>query len=258
MIFYLGTHRPHWLGLADAPLFISRRQLARYAVPPKAIGPFAVDSGRFTECWRGEPPVPVRQYIREVCRWIDLGDLQWAAAQDWMCEPVILAKTGLTVLEHQKRTVANYLELMDLCRWEAPFVPVLQGWHPDDYLRCLEMYAEAGVDLAALPLVGVGSVCRRQKTEEAMEILRPLHALGLKLHGFGFKIDGLYRGASHLLASSDSMAWSAVARREKIKLPGCTHKGPCNNCRVWAMRWREKVLKAAAHGEREYQEVLFT
>jgi hypothetical protein len=28
---------------------------------------------------------------------------------DWMCEPFMLAKTGLSVREHQQRTVTNYL-----------------------------------------------------------------------------------------------------------------------------------------------------
>ena len=47
-----------------------------------------------------------------------------------MCEPFMLAKTGLTVAEHQARTVANYLELRSLAP-ELPFVPVLQGWSLD-------------------------------------------------------------------------------------------------------------------------------
>jgi hypothetical protein len=33
----------------------------------------------------------IRQYVQRV------GRLEWAAQQDWMCEPWILAKTGLSV-----------------------------------------------------------------------------------------------------------------------------------------------------------------
>ena len=31
----------------------------------------------------------------------------------------------------------------------APVIPVLQGWTLDDYLACVDLYASAGVDLAA-------------------------------------------------------------------------------------------------------------
>ena len=67
----------------------------------------------------------VRRYRDEI------GGLEWAAPMDWMCEPFMLAKTGLTVAEHQARTVANYLELRSLAP-ELPFVPVLQGWSLDN------------------------------------------------------------------------------------------------------------------------------
>lgn len=91
----------------------------------------------------------------------EIGRLEWAAPQDWMCEPFMPAKTGLTVAEHQVRTVENYLELRSLAP-ERPFVPVPQGWKLDDYVRCVDLYYElTGIDLAAQPLVGIGSVCRR-------------------------------------------------------------------------------------------------
>jgi hypothetical protein len=35
-----------------------------------------------------------------------------------------------------------------------------------DYLRCWNIYADAGIDLSTFPLVGVGSVCRRQNSDE--------------------------------------------------------------------------------------------
>jgi hypothetical protein len=89
---------------------------------------------------------------------------------DWMCEPHMTAKTGLTVREHQQRTVENYLRLRD----HGPFIPVLQGWEPGEYLACVELYEQYGVDLTTLPLVGVGSVCRRQSDHEIGWIFRTL------------------------------------------------------------------------------------
>jgi hypothetical protein len=38
------------------------------------------------------------------------------------------------------------------------------------------------------------------------------------------------------IASADSMAWSYVARRRKVKLDGCTH-ATCSNCMRWAIDW---------------------
>src|SRR3954467_15595459 len=62
------------------------------------------------------------------------------------CEPWMVAKTGLSVGEHQRRTVDNYLSLRDLAP-ELPFVPVVQGWEIADYLRCIDLYAARGAGL---------------------------------------------------------------------------------------------------------------
>ncbi|MFD4975321.1 hypothetical protein [Streptomyces sp. NPDC058424] len=95
---------------------------------------------------------------------------------------------------------------------ELPWMPVLQGWTPDDYLRHVDMYAVMAIDLTLEPLVGLGAVCRRQRTTEAVRIIETLYGLGIRLHGFGIKTTGL-RAAHHLLHSSNSMAWSYSARR---------------------------------------------
>ena len=114
---------------------------------------------------------------------------------------------------------------------------MVQGWRLADYLACLELYASAGVDLAALPRVGLGSVCRRQSTAEIAVIVTELARRGLRLHGFGVKTGGLHL-YGHLLASADSMAWSYAARRAPA-LPGCTGHQNCANCLTYATRWRQ-------------------
>jgi hypothetical protein len=245
--FYLGTHQPHWLRMG-LPLFISDRRLRRYRTLPQATCAWALDSGGFTELsqygtW-DTGPTP-KQYVARIRRYRDdVGHLAWAAPQDWMCEPFILAKTGLTVDAHQDRTVANFLRLRDLAS-ELPIVPVVQGWSAGDYLRCVGRYARVGVDLSRSPLVGFGSVCRRQSTTQVGDILTALHQAGVtRLHGFGFKTVGLARWG-HLLASADSMAWSAQARRQP-PLPGCTTHRSCANCSRYALRWRTRVLDTIA------------
>jgi hypothetical protein len=205
-----------------------------------------LDSGGFTELathgtW-DHGPTPA-QYAARVRRYsTEIGELAWAAPQDWMCEPWITAKTGLTVAAHQARTVANYLRLRDLAP-ELPFVPVLQGWRLGDYLHCVDLYRAASVDLAAAPVVGLGSVCRRQSTREAAQIVAALRDAGVdRLHGFGFKVQGLIR-CGHLLASADSMAWSYAARR-RPPLPGCTTHINCANCARYAYAWYQRTLAA--------------
>ena len=103
----------------------------------------------------------------------------------------------------------------------------------------LDLYADAGIDLAAEATVGLGSVCRRQATSGIEDICFTLAARGIRLHGFGVKIAGLGRYGRHL-TSADSMAWSYDARRSPA-LPGHTHRS-CANCVEWALRWRERVL----------------
>jgi hypothetical protein len=247
-LFYLGTHLPHWLALPDVavPLFISDRRLRRYRRLPSATTAWALDSGGFTELARhgtwDHGPTPAH-YAARIRRYRDeIGHLAWAAPQDWMCERHITARTGLTVAEHQRRTVDNYLRLRELGP-DLPIIPVVQGDTAADYLRCVDRFAASGVDLARVELVGVGSVCRRQSTSQVGDILTGLHRVGVtRLHGFGIKVAGLARHG-HLLASADSMAWSAQARRRPA-LAGCAHRS-CANCRRYALSWRRKVVATA-------------
>jgi hypothetical protein len=241
VIFYLGTHETSWLARTAVPLFISQRRLAKRKALPRALGPWALDSGGFSELsMYGRWQTTGFEYVRAVRRYRDeIGQLQWAAPQDWMCEPAILAKTGSTIGEHQRRTIGNLLAL----RWAdpaLPFIPVLQGWHLDDYLRHVDAYSASGVDLASEPLVGVGSVCRRQATGAIDVIVEALQQRGLHLHGFGVKHAGLVRYAD-LLASVDSMAWSYGARLVPPML-GHTHV-TCSNCMAYALRWRASRLR---------------
>lgn len=247
--FYLGAHQPHWLWTAGFPLFVSHRQLARRSV--RGLRPatcrWSLDSGGFTALLLdGGYTMTAAQYAEAVAGYAArVGGLDFAAPMDWMCEPFMVARTGLSVAEHQQRTVASYLELRALAP-DQPFIPVIQGWCLADYLTCLELYASAGVDLAALPRVGLGSVCRRQSTGQIAVIVTTLASLGLRLHGFGIKTSGLHR-YGHLLTSADSMAWSYAARRAAA-LPGCTGHRNCANCLTYATAWRRRVLAAPAAG----------
>ena len=242
MVFYLGTHEPSWLRRVPVPLFLSRRRLARLKTVPRAIAPWALDSGGFSELslygqWQTTP----EQYADEVLRWSDqIGRLEWAAIQDWMCEPFMLAKTGLSVAEHQRRTIESYLTLRQIAP-TVTWAPVLQGWIPSDYVDHAAQYESAGVDLSSLPRVGVGSVCRRQSTAAGLAIFEDLRHLHLRLHGFGLKMGFLRKAFALGLESFDSLAWSFRARRHGKPMDGCTHK-TCANCDRWAVAWREAII----------------
>ena len=244
MKFYLGTHMPHWLRDSEVPLFVSRRRLDRYAGRcPRARCSWALDSGGFTELsmfgeWRTTPT----QYVDACRRYVDeVGPMDWAAPMDWMCEPFMLAKTGLTILEHQQRTTENFHHLRQLAP-DIPFIPVLQGWEIDSYHAHAELYG----DLTAEPVVGVGSVCRRQDTDEIAAIFATLHAEGLNLHGFGVKGAGLAKYAQ-FLTSADSMAWSRRGRN----IRPCPHTAAasCGNCRPHALAWRGRLIRKAQHAD---------
>lgn len=243
--FYLGTHRPTWLwNVTDVPLFISHRVLRdRKTLFPRATTRWALDSGGFTELnLYGEWKTTPEEYITAVRRYNDeLGSLAWASPQDWMCEPWVIAKTGLSVAEHQARTVENYLALRDIAP-DLPFIPVLQGWELSDYHAHADAYAAAGVDLTIQPTVGIGSVCRRQATGQIAGIFDALRARGLRMHGFGVKSAGLSLYADQLV-SADSLAWSYGARQDAMR--GVRHcaKKTCANCLHYALSWRERVLR---------------
>jgi len=179
--------------------------------------------------------------------------------------------TGLSVPEHQERTVENFKRLVSI--WPrysdrpCPFIPVLQAATPAGYLRCYRMYLAAGVALGEeYPLAGVGSVCRRQSTGEIAAIARELRETGLELHWFGLKLTGLQhpeiqRDIASPYAwggtqSLDSASWSLDARYGS-RLAGCAHvsrrtgePSKCSNCPRYATWWRGRVLAAIEAAQR--------
>lgn len=239
MKFFLGIHQPIWLTrVHDVPLLVSHRRLGHRRTLPRAVTEWALDSGGFTELQlHGRWQINEKDYVRAVRRYADeIGNLAWAAPQDWMCEQSILQRTGLTVREHQRRTVRNFVRLRDLAP-ELPWLPILQGWNLSDYERCADFYESAGIDLASEPRVGVGTVCRRQHKADVERIMRVFATRNLRLHGFGVKIAGLSQYAEALF-SSDSMAWSRRGRYVR----GCTPSHQTeSNCLRFALNWHQRV-----------------
>lgn len=212
-MFYVGLHQP-----SDAKhferAFISVNRL-RTRKKPVGAGAWIMDSGAFTEISQhGRYRHSVAEYAAEIERWADDPTLVAAVAQDWMCEPFIVEKTGLSVAEHQRLTVERFDELRGAVD-RVYIMPVLQGYTVADYLRHLDMYGDR---LALGAYVGVGSVCKRNT--DIVTVERILTAIkerrpDLRLHGFGLKTTALSSGlVQELLHSADSMAWSFAARKQ--------------------------------------------
>lgn len=233
MKFYLGLHQPSDAELIRHPVFVSCMRLIGRK-KPLAHDDWLMDSGGFTMISKnGAYTVTEKQYLECIQR----HSPKVAFCQDWMCEAFILKKTGLTITEHQRRTLESYLSLRGK---DDRIRPVLQGWTPDDYCRHLEMYSKAGAPMDQL--FGVGTVCSRNGDPRAIvEIMMGLKLMEprIQLHGFGVKTKSLAE-AKGLLASADSMAWSSRGRRAKL-CAWCGKKS-CANCLEFALLWRKKVL----------------
>lgn len=212
MKFYLGMHHPHNAHRVPRA-FVSANAL-RGRVSDFPAREWIMDSGAFTTIAKhgGYPDSP-EVYAEQVERWRSVGDMRRAVSQDWMCEPMMLERTGLDVQAHQRLTIERYDALHALCG--DIIMPVLQGYAPADYARHVLAY---GRRLSPGMWVGVGSVCKRQGRPSAIAaVLDTILAVrpDLRLHGFGVKQSALADSSVRdRLHSADSMAWSFAARYE--------------------------------------------
>lgn len=213
MRFFVGLHQPSDVHRFESA-FVSVNRLRSRRSPMNARE-WIMDSGAFTEIsTHGRYRHSVAEYAAEIRRWAGDGRLLAAVAQDWMCEPWIVAKTGLSVAEHQRLTVERYDALV-ACQTGVYIMPVLQGYAPEDYVTHVRAY---GPRLGPGAWVGVGSVCKRNGDPAAIfRVLRAIHdeRPDLRLHGFGLKTTALSSPAIvDMLHSADSMAWSFAARKQ--------------------------------------------
>ncbi len=214
MRFFVGMHQPSSARYVG-PAFISINRL-RDRKRAFEVGDWIMDSGAFTSIAKhgGYPEAP-EVYATQIKRWSTNGNLLAAVAQDYMCEPHMLERTGLTVQEHQRLTIQRYDALTDCDTGGIYVMPVLQGYSAGEYLDHLRMYGDR---LPHGAWVGVGSVCKRNG--DPMAIVMVLSAIkharpDLRLHGFGLKTTALHRSAVRaLLHTADSMSWSFAARKQ--------------------------------------------
>lgn len=212
--FFVGVHQPCDAHRVHAA-FISIHRIAK-RVSNFPVGDWIMDSAAFrTIEVHGGYPEPPEAYAAQIRRWSTNGNLLAAVSQDYMCEPHMLAITGMTIEQHQRLTIERYDALMACDLGGVYLMPVLQGYAPADYVRHLEMYGDR---LARGGWVGVGSICKRNGDPAAIEeVLLAIKRVrpDLRLHGFGIKTTALRSAIVRaLLWSADSMGWSYAARKQ--------------------------------------------
>lgn len=170
MRFYVGVHHPSmgWpLTLRGFRVCLSANVLVGRVGDIPFVGcsePWLLDSGAFTQVTRhGRFLQAPHTYAALVRRYAATG-LVAAATQDYMTEPAALRATGLTVRDHQRLTVERYDAIADAGTDGVYLMPVLQGWTPDDYRRCLEDYGDrigTGAWLASARCASARAIPRR-------------------------------------------------------------------------------------------------
>lgn len=206
---------------------------------------FALDSAGYTAMknWQAKGP---QAGIGGVFPWsyaqyIELALLlnpRWWSQPDLCCEPEIARNQG--EIDYRIRATATFLEgtLQVVHDWSAAAgmswarpMPIIQGWSVDDYLRSLDLTLEVWGrwSSAPPPLIGVGSVCRRNLTHPSHGLLSIISALELhlpsssRLHLFGVKGSALSTLKTFpCVASVDSMAYDFGAR-VKSRLTGTSN-----------------------------------
>ena len=207
----------------DAPVLISANAFRRDGkwrrFPEQLAGmSVALDSAGFVAMTRYNGyPWSRSEYLDLV----EQGKWDWYATRDFCCEPQI-AKYRADVAERIKATADEFHALANEANsrgLDSP-MPVLQGWYPDEYQRCADLYG-----LHRWPdLVGIGSVCRRHMNgpEGVLRIVAALDKImpqNVRFHLFGVKGTALTALRGHArIESADSMAWDFACRRENHRV----------------------------------------
>jgi hypothetical protein len=213
--FFVGLDEPSDIRHFPRACVSINRLRRRASVAHRPDAEIILDSGAFTEVSRhGGYRHSVKDYAAAARRACGFAPIVVIVAQDYMCEPFILRKTGLTVADHQRLTIERYVELLGEAL-PVPIMPVIQGYDPADYVAHIDAYGDL---LAPGAWCGVGSVCKRNGAPgEVIEVLDAIKRRrpDLRLHGFGVKKTAiLAAGVRANLYSADSMAWSYSARRQ--------------------------------------------
>ena len=165
----------------------------------------------------------LNEYVEFVNSHIDLFD--WIVTADIPCDS--RPDTSIQQLPNRRKiemTIDNTLYIIDRIEDPRKFMIVIQGYHPEEYAFCCELYKRYGIVTAR---VGVGSLCIRkysengvQEVKQILETVKQNLPGWVKLHAFGLNIRFLkHEEIFRLIHSSDSAAYAQTyARFGRVKL----------------------------------------
>ena len=202
----------------DMNILVSARMLIKMSISTvayKYISEFRsvmLDSGAFgCAFWDGGYTYNTDDYLRIVEKVMP----EYWVTMDVPCEPNIMPH--LSVLERIKKTVEN-TEILSTAPFSG-FLPVIQGWEVEEYLHCIDLLEGAG---QIKPIMGIGSICRRGKQEQILNIVRHISQRlpSIKFHAFGIKINTLNYNHGEILNYLDSLDTAAWQFNGKDELGG--------------------------------------
>ena len=175
-----------------------------------------LDSAGYTAMrnWKGFPWT-TDQYLDL----IESGNWEKWSQMDLCCERDIAGSRS--IVRRRVEKTADYLHELRIKAGKRGLsmpLPVLQGWHPDDYEYSVQLTDQV---LGGVwpDLVGVGSICNRKKLysdDGVVNIIARLNRVlpdNVGLHLFGVKGDALPKlSMCQRVRSCDSMAWDYAAR----------------------------------------------
>lgn len=190
MRVYIGNDHVAAMRYIPNTCFSIKVLMNRRKPMPSPRGGFMLDSGGFQFIRQlGKYPLSPEEYLKKVA----FLQPDIFVIQDWMCEPLQVMRTGLSIKEHIRRTVENYLYISELTSPDIKSycLPVIQGWELNDYFDCIDLYGDYGL---IVDYMAVGSICRRGKEIEIKNIIENIHAAipWVSLHGLGVKKQVLY------------------------------------------------------------------
>jgi len=196
--------------------------LSRTNLPDDTTKKLFLDSGGFSLLSQyADYPFSIEEYIQLAHYIKDNNLLTLIATMDYPCESEINRTQLHTNEERIQKTVDNAVACYD-ADISLPWVPVIQGYTIDEYLTCLDLYYESGIESFYW---AIGSICSRKGHNLQMRNIVVTIAKRLepecKLHAFGLGIKFLYDPQIFSnIYSSDSAAWNyrAVSREQKPQM----------------------------------------
>lgn len=218
-----GREKPQWMPQDVAYLCPASSWYRTGFKKPRLpdLAEVGADCGGFvaTKIWGTYRYTP-EQYIG----WLNTFNPSWAATMDFCCEDEITSGNRGIVRKRQYLTFGMALNFWRFHRQASwAWVPTVQGWHVEDYIRHARQMKTLIEDMAARYSkkaswrVGIGTLCNRASADMVKQVVLAVadELPGIPLHLWGVKLNVL-RSNYELpgVVSVDSAAWNGLFGRD--------------------------------------------